>query len=153
MNKNFKNTIINYYPLISIILLGLIYLYLELPENILVQTGGADKTWDYPPNIPIMYKYRYGFVSIPILLIGVICYYGYYYHIVIPQTTIWDLGHDFFSKFQEQFLLVLKDPNVKKTDINYKFEVPPGLKNKSPDLYKFFNMIQLSGDPKFNFLS
>lgn len=148
MNKKLKNTIINYFPIISIILLGLIYLYLELPENILVQTGGANKTWDYPPNIPYMYKYRYGFISIPILLIGVIGYYAYYHYVVLPRTNIWDLGLDFFSKFQEQYLIAVKDKSIGITKINYQFPIPEEMKNAQPDLYDFFNMIQLSGDPK-----
>jgi hypothetical protein len=148
MNKKIKNTIINYYSIISIIVLGIIYLYLELPNNILVQKGGGDKNWDYPPNIPYMYKYRYGLVSIPILLIGLIGYYAYYYHVVISQLSVWDLGYDFFSKFQSQYLLAIKDPNIGIEQINYQYSIPPEMKKAQPDLYKFFNMIQLSGDSK-----
>jgi hypothetical protein len=148
MNKKLKNIIINYYSIISIIILGLIYLYLELPENILVQRGGGNKNWDYPPNIPLMYKYRYGFVSVPILLLGVIGYYAYFNYVVVPKTNVWDIGHNFFSKFQQQYLIARTDPSIGVDRINYKYSIPPEMKKAQPDLYKFFNMIQLSGDDK-----
>jgi hypothetical protein len=147
MNKNLKNTIINNYPIISIIILGLIYLYLELPNNILKQTGGGEKTWTYPPNTPSLYKYRFAFVTLPILLIILIIYYAYYTYAIVPTVSVWDLGLEFFANFQKQFKIAVENPAIGKSSINYKFEITDKMKKSEPELAKFFNMIQLTNNP------
>ena len=144
MNKNLKNSLILNYPIISLIILGLIYLYLEFPNNILEQTGGDDRSWDYPPNTPYLYKYRFAFAIFPFLLIGVIAYYAYFTHVVVANTNFWSLGHDFFANFQMQYILAKKDPEL-AAEINDEFEVP---KNAPPDLAKMFNIIKLTANPR-----
>jgi len=144
MNKKLKNTLINNYPLISIIILCLIYLYLNAPDNILEQKGGEPE-FDYPPNTPLIYKYRFAFVAFPFLLIGLIMYYAYFTHVVSPSYNMWSLGLDFFSNFQTQYNIAVADPNnISPADINYRYTITPSM---TPDMKKFFNMIQLTGDP------
>jgi len=147
MNKKLKNTIINNYPIISIIILGLIYLYLEYPNNILVQSGGAkEKTWSLPSNIPFMYKYKYALISVPFLLVALIIYHAYFDRVVLKQTSIWDLGHDFFSNFQKQYFVAVSNPAIGVDNIKFDYLVPEQLKKNEPDLAKFFNMIQVTAD-------
>lgn len=144
MNKNLKNSLILNYPIISLIILGLIYLYLEFPNNILEQTGGDERSWDYPPNTPYLYKYRFAFAIFPFLLIGVMIYYAYFTHVVVANTNFWSLGHDFFANFQMQYMLASKDPTL-AGNINESYELPQN-PPPPPDLQKMFNIIKLTGD-------
>lgn len=143
MNKNLKNTIITNFPILSIIILGLIYLYLELPENVLEQRGG-EKTFNYPSNIPFMYKYRFAFVAFPILLFFAAMYYAYFTHVTLANYNVWDLGLDFFANFQKQYKIAVSQ---ELTPIDYTYDVNDAMKSTQPDLAKFFNMIQLTGNP------
>ena len=145
MNKKIKNILINNYPLISIVILGLIYLYLNTPNNILEQRGG-EPTFDYPPNTPFLYKYRFGFVAFPFLLVCLTIYYAYFTYVITPNYTIWDLGLDFFSNFEAQYKIAVSQ-DISQDDINYKYQIPESMKKSQPELYKFFNMIQLTGSP------
>jgi len=155
MNKNLKNTLINYFPLISIFILGLIYLYLNTPDNlidntinkIIEQSGGAGtESFDYPPNTPFLFKYRIIFVTIPILLIGVIIYYAYYNNVTVKSLTIWDLGLDFFSNFQKQHKAAIV-AKIDKDDINYNYDPEPAMLEAQPELAKMFNIIKLTANP------
>ncbi len=143
MNKNLKNTLILNYPIICLIILGLIYLYLEFPNNIFKQTGGDnDRSWDYPPNTPSLYKYRFAYAIFPFLLLGVTLYYAYFTHVLVPSIDFWSLGHHFFANFQAQYIEAKKDPSL-AGNINDEFEVPKGT---PADLQKMFNIIKLTGN-------
>ena len=144
MNKNLKNTLITNFPVISIIILGLIYFYLNAPDNTLEQKGGGEKTFAYPPNTPFLYKYRFAFVALPFLLLLLIAYYAYFTYVTVATLTPWNFGHDFFSNFQKQHAIATKK---KITPIDYTYSVSEDMKEKQPELAKFFNMIQLTGNP------
>jgi hypothetical protein len=91
-----------------------------------------------------MYKYRFAFISFPILLIVVAGYYAYFTHVTMANLTVWDLGLDFFSNFQKQYLIAA---GQQISPIDYTYDVSATMKSSQPDLSKFFNMIQLTGNP------
>jgi hypothetical protein len=89
MNKNLKNTIINKFPIISILVLILIYIYLNLPndmDSILnpKQIGGKP-AFQLPPFTPWLYKYRFAFVVLPVLLLLLLIYYIYYNQVIVGK--------------------------------------------------------------------
>jgi hypothetical protein len=155
MNKNLKNTLINNFPLISILILGAIYIYLNAPDNLIDTTinkifqqkgGDSVETFDYPPNTPMMYQYRFAFIIFPIILIILIIYYAVFYHISVKNITIWSLGLDFFANFQKQYKAAI-DASVDPKDLDYTYQVLPKTAKENPEFAKFINMIQIASDP------
>lgn len=145
MNKKLQSLLLEKFSIISVIILILIYIYISIPNELLMQKGGA-KTFKMPPNVPILYKYRFVFVFLPFLLLGLLAYYAYYTHVTIPSASLWTIGLDFFSRFQEQYI------NLVENDKSYKGNKLPSYKSKDPDttddnMLKFFNIIRLAGDP------
>jgi len=145
MNKNLKNTIIHKFPIISILILILIYIYLNFPNNInsilQPQQKGGVPLFELPPYTPMLYKYRFGFVVLPILLILLIIYYIYYINQVVKKYTVWDLGLDFFSNFQKQYNDIVKlngDPE------DYKQLNNP---NNTKDQKAYYNILAITADP------
>jgi hypothetical protein len=145
MNKKLQNLLLEKFSIISVIILVLVYIYISIPNDILAQKGGAT-TFKMPPNVPMLYKYRFVFVALPFLLVGLIAFYAYYYYVTLPSVTFWDLGSGFFSSFQKQFSkLVSTSKAYKDRQLpNYKSGTPDGADN---DMSKFFNIIRYAGDP------
>jgi len=149
MNKNLKNSLIHKFPIISILILILIYVYLNLPDFNPTQIGGKP-TYKLPPFTPWLYKYRFAFVALPILLLILLIWQIYYSESVVINYDMWDMGSDFFSNFQKQFKS-LKEGGYEPTYDTYTSSKLPTDKQKkemTEDQLELINFLQISQDPR-----
>jgi hypothetical protein len=100
MNKKISS---NVSIIILVIILGLSYLYMSLPDNFGVQRGGGDKI---PPNcIPMTYRYRYMYYFFLIfMIIFVIRFYIYYS--AVSNYKFSDYIKKFLNKYAEDTLAI-----------------------------------------------
>jgi hypothetical protein len=152
MNKKTINLLTDKLPIVSVIILILIYIYLSIPDNFVLQLGGAP-VLALPKKTPAMYKFRWVFIIIPVLLLMHLIYSIYYTRIYIPSLPMWNIGIDFFGNFQKQFqkLIALKKgltPSISNLTFNYKnISLDAKEAKNDPDIYKLYNSILLNGDP------
>ena len=152
MNKKIIHLITHKLPIVSVIILILAYVYLSIPENYTLQIGGmaVATTTPLPKNTPWVYKYRWVFVAVPILIIFFIIYIQLTLS-GISRLTMWDFGKDFFSEFKIQVNNAIKSdpPYVESADPkNFKYSNLQALPSDAPpDIKKLFNILQLTSDP------
>jgi len=151
MNKNLKNTIINKFPIVSILVLILIYIYLNLPNDINSilnpkQIGGKP-AYELPPFTPWLYKYRFAFVVLPILLLLLLIYYIYYSQVVVPSYSMWDMGHNFFSNYQKQTKNLVKGGYTPVYNTYKNLPDAKAMEEMTPDEKALINILQLTQDP------
>jgi hypothetical protein len=145
MNKKIQSLLLEKFTIITVIILVLVYIYISIPNDILMQKGGAP-TFKMPPNTPMLYKYRFAFIALPFLLLGLAAYYAYYAHVTLPSLTVWDLGHDFFANFQKQYIALVANGGITAdSPPTYASDIPEGVADK--DQLAFYNTIQISADP------
>jgi len=138
MNKKFIHILNNKLPVIFITILGLIYVYLNIPDDYTIQLGGAipEGSMSLPKNTPFLYRYRWLFVAIPFLIIGVIINSLVYSQRV--EISLWDSANAFLYNFAKQN----KIANEKKMKIT--LQTVPGDLTDDPELLKYINMIKLT---------
>lgn len=160
MNKKLIHLLTNKLPVISVIILILAYIYISIPDNYVVQLGGSNKL-ALPKHTPFLYKFRWALVIVPILIFIHLIYSIYYTKVYMPSLSIWDLGKDFFKQFQVQMNKAValsggvaesvsgKTPSASVAQMfNYKTVNTNSKEAKSDiDLWRLYNMIQLTGDP------
>ena len=142
MNKKLVNILTNKLPIIACVILILMYTYLCIPDNYIIQLGGAKNAIPMPKNVPFKYKYRWLFVVIPILILIHLIYSIYYFYHIKSLTT-WDIARDFFSQFQGQANIASK--KGMKLDYTNGDTIDPAVE---PDLARFVNFLKLAGDPR-----
>ena len=138
MNKKFVHILSNKIPMISIILLILIYVYLNIPDDFTIQLGGAPPAGNIPlpKNTPFIYKFRWLFVAIPFLILGVIINSIVYSRNVEP--SLWDSANAFLYNFAKQ------DQIAKKANLKITLQsVPKDIATDAEQL-KYINMVQLT---------
>ena len=143
MNKKFIHTLNNKLPIISIIILTLVYIYLSIPEDYTIQIGGelAPNMEKLPKNTPFIYTYRWIFVIIPILIIGVIINSFVYSNNVV--VDMWDMANAFFYNFAKQ------DGLAKAAGYKINLSTDPAdLGVTDPDMIKYINYYKISTDIK-----
>lgn len=165
MNKKLIHLLTTKLPILSVIILILAYVYLSIPETYLLQLGGVDnvKKFSLPKNVPFVYKFRWMLVIIPILILGHLIYSVYFTQVLIPSTTVWDIGKDFFYQFQIELNKHIALNQVELTpsgsgaitQFSYKnipdsitYGGPQGDSAPDKNLWKFYNIIQITGDPR-----
>ena len=160
MNKKLIHLITNKLPVISVIILILAYIYISIPDNYVVQFGGANNL-ALPKRTPFIYKFRWVLVMLPILLFIHLIYSIYFTKVYAPSLTVWDLGKDFLKQFQVQMTKAVAlrggvaDSVSGKTEkasvaqmFNYKKIDTNSKEAKSDsDIWRLYNFIQLTADP------
>ena len=99
--------------ILLLIVLGLSYAYMNLPDNIRLSMSGGGKEPEIPGEcIPMMYKFRYLFYFFFIfMIIFVIRYYIYFQSITQFTYT------QYMTKFLDQWARDVNDINAKPTTI------------------------------------
>jgi hypothetical protein len=160
MNKKLIHLITNKLPVISVIILILAYIYISIPDNYIVQFGGANNL-ALPKRTPFIYKFRWVLVILPILLFIHLIYSIYFTQVYAPSLTLWDLGKEFFKQFQVQIAkaVALKggvadslSGKTEKASVGQMFNYKTVDKESKEaindnDLWRLYNIIQLTGDP------
>ena len=139
MNKKFIHILNNKLPVIFITILGLIYVYLNIPDDYSIQLGGAvpEGNIALPKNTPFLYRYRWLFVAMPFLIIGIIIN-----SLVYSQKTeisLWDSGNAFLYNFAKQNEIAKKEKMKKIT-----LQSVPGEMTSDPEMLKYINMVKLT---------
>ena len=152
MNKKTIHLLTNKLPIVSVIILILIYAYLSIPDNFVIQLGGAP-VLALPRKTPAMYKFRWAFIIVPVLILLHLIYSIYFTQFYLPSLSMWDIGIDFFGNFQKnlQKLIALKGgltPSISPITYNYKkVKLTAKEATDDPDIFKLYNSILLNGDP------